>query len=253
MRALRQIAAIIEVDLRKLKHDPTELITRTFQPVIWLLLFGQAMARLLPGGKTSYLDFIAPGILAQSILFISIFYGIALIWEKDFGMLHKVFVSPISRSVLVVGRALAAGVRSISQTMIIYILSLLIGINISLNLFHVLGVILMAILGACVFSTFSLIIAAVLKKRERFMGVGQLLTMPFFFTSNALYPIADMPTWFKVLSHLNPMTYMVDAFRALMIVGEVSQYGLLFDYGVMVAIFALLAAIAAPLYPRIIY
>ena len=253
MRTLRQIGAIVEVDLRKLRHDPTELITRTFQPIVWLLLFGQGMARIVPAGRTSYLDFIAPGILAQSILFIAIFYGIALIWEKDFGMLHKVFVSPISRYVLVVGRAIAAGVRSISQTVIIYLISLLIGIHISFNPLDFLGVILMALLGASVFSTFSLIIASVLKKRERFMGVGQLLTMPFFFTSNALYPIAGMPTWFKVLSHLNPMTYMVDAFRSLMIVGEVSQYGLWMDYGIVTAAFVILALIAAPLYPRIIY
>lgn len=251
MRSLRQILAIIEVDLRKLRHDPTELITRTFQPVIWLLLFGPAMARLV--GTPNYLDFIAPGILGQSILFIAIFYGIALIWEKDFGMLHKIFVTPISRWVLVVGRALASGVRSISQTVIIYILALLIGINISLNFFHFLGVVAMAILGACVFATFSLIVAALLKKRERFMGVGQLLTMPFFFTSNALYPIDGMPSWFHFLSHINPMTYQVDAIRALMIVDEVSQYGLLFDFGVELAIFAVLGAIAAPLYPKILY
>lgn len=253
MRALRQILAIIEVDLRKLRHDPTELLTRTFQPVIWLLLFGQAMANMLQMEKMNYLDFIAPGILAQSILFISVFYGIALIWEKDFGILHKVFVTPIARWVLVVGRALASGMRSISQTLIIYCLAVILHINISFNPINILLVLLMAVIGACVFSTFSLIVAAVLKKRERFMGVGQLLTMPFFFTSNALYPVAGMPTWFQVMSHLNPMTYMVDAFRALMIVGQTSHYGLLFDFGIEIAIFAVLAAIAARLYPKILY
>lgn len=252
MRALRQIVAIMEVDLRKLWHDPTELITRTFQPVIWLLLFGQAMSRIVPKGTTPYLDFITPGILAQSILFIAIFYGIALIWEKDFGMLHKVFASPIYRWVLVVGRALSAGIRSISQTVIIYLLALAIGIDLNLCPWNFLGVLLMAILGASVFATFSLIIASLLKKRERFMGVGQLLTMPFFFTSNALYPIAHMPSWFKILSHLNPMTYQVDALRALMINGQESTYGLGLDYGIEFALFIILAAIAAPLYPRII-
>lgn len=251
MKHLRQILSLVEVDLRKLRHDPTELITRTFQPIIWLLLFGPAMSRML--GKSNYLDFITPGILGQSILFIAIFYGIALIWEKDFGILHKVFVAPIARWVLVVGRALASGVRSISQTLIIYLLAFLIGIDISWNVFHLFGVLLMAVLGACVFSTFSLIVASVLKKRERFMGVGQLLTMPFFFTSNALYPLDGMPGWFHFLSHINPMTYQVDAFRALMIVGETSQYGLWFDFGIVAAIFVALAAIAAPLYPKILY
>src|SRR6202041_251495 len=120
-----QIMAIVEMDIRKLRHDPYELITRMIQPSIWLLIFGQAMAktRAIPTGSLSYLDFIAPGILAQSILFISIFYGISLIWERDMGILQKILVSPAPRSALVIGRAIAAGFRGISQIFIIYILA----------------------------------------------------------------------------------------------------------------------------------
>ena len=88
--------SIAEMEVRKLRHDPTELITRAVQPALWLLIFGEVFTRMhiIPTGNLSYLSFITPGILAQSVLFIAIFYGIAVIWERDLGILHKFLVSP---------------------------------------------------------------------------------------------------------------------------------------------------------------
>ncbi|MFA6916824.1 MAG: ABC transporter permease [Parachlamydiales bacterium] len=252
---LEQIWAIVETDLRKLKHDPFELVTRMIQPSIWLLIFGQAMAntRAIPTGSLSYLDFIAPGILAQSILFISIFFGISLIWERDMGILHKILVSPAPRSILVIGRAIAAGIRGVSQIFIIYFLSFILGIHLRLEILAFMGVIVTVMLGGAIFSTFSLIIATIVKKRERFMGIGQVLTMPLFFASNALYPIENMPGWLQTLSILNPLTYQVDALRNFMITNEVSATGLLLDFGVGIAVFTLLVVIATRSYPKILY
>lgn len=251
----RQTFAIAESDLRKLRHDPYELLTRMIQPAIWLLIFGQAMAKLraIPTGGFSYLDFMAPGILAQSVLFIAIFYGIALIWERDMGILSKILVTPAPRSALVLGRAMAAGLRSISQVFIVYLLCVLLGVDLQWNLFSLLGVFAYVILGGAIFSTLSLIVASIVKKRERFMGIGQVLTMPLFFASNALYPIEMMPAWIRFLSFLNPLTYQVDALRSLMIVGEVSSFGLFVDFGVGLVIFAVLVLIAIPTYPKILY
>lgn len=252
---LKQVWAIAEADARKLRHDPWELVTRMVQPAIWLLIFGQALAHAhaIPTGGVPYLDYLAPGILAQSILFISIFYGVALIWERDMGVLHKIMVSPAPRLALVVGRALAAGTRGISQIFIVYILSFLLGIDVRWEIIPFFGVVLMVILAAAIFSTFSLIIASIVKKRERFMGIGQVMTMPLFFASNALYPIDVMPGWIKTLSHINPLTYQVDALRHLMIHGEPSHFGLDVDFGVSFFVFWLLAFIATPLYPKILY
>lgn len=253
--ACRQTFAITEADMRKLKHDPYELFTRMIQPSIWLLIFGQAMARIRPmtSNGMPYLDFIAPGILAQSVLFIAIFYGIALIWERDMGVLHKILVTPAPRSALVLGRALAAGIRSLSQIVIIYIICLFLDINLKWGFFALLGVVATVLLGGAIFSTLSLIVASIVKKRERFMGIGQVLTMPLFFASNALYPLELMPHWIKIISYINPLTYLVDALRTLMIVGETSSFGLLTDFGVGFAAFIILAAIAVPLYPKILY
>lgn len=250
-----QTSAIVEADLRKLAHDPFELFTRMIQPSIWLLIFGQAMAKThaIPTGTTSYLDFIAPGILAQSVLFISIFYGIALIWERDMGVLHKILVTPAPRASLVVGRAIAAGIRGVSQIFIVYFLSALLEVDLRLSPFALLGVIATVMLAGGIFSTLSLIVASIVKRRERFMGIGQVLTMPLFFASNALYPIEMMPPWIRILSILNPLTYQVDALRVFMIVGEQSAFGLFTDFGVSLCTLFLLIVIAVPIYPKILY
>jgi ABC-2 type transport system permease protein len=112
---------IAEFEIRKLKHDPTELITRAVQPALWLLIFGEVFSRLraIPTGGVRYLDFMAPGILAQSVLFVAIFYGIAVIWERDLGTIHKLLVSPTPRGALVLGKGLSAGARSLSQVAIV--------------------------------------------------------------------------------------------------------------------------------------
>ena len=94
-----QVLAVADAEARKLRHDPWELLSRAIQPVLWLVLFGGVMAQVrgLSSGTTPYLDFLAPGILAQSVLFVAIFYGISAIWERDLGILHRYMVSPASR------------------------------------------------------------------------------------------------------------------------------------------------------------
>jgi ABC-2 type transport system permease protein len=249
---LRKTLVIAELEARKLRHDPTELITRAVQPALWLLVFGQVFTRTraIPTGDVPYLDFMAPGILAQSVLFIAIFSGIAIIWERDLGIVHKFLASPTPRTALVLGKALSAGVRALTQATFIYLLALLLGVNLNLHPLALLGVLTAVILGAILFSTFSLIIACLVKTRERFMGIGQVLTMPLFFASNAIYPVDIMPGWLKVLARINPLSYEVDMLRALMI-GQSSASGLLIDFGVLVLVSAGLILIGAKMYPRV--
>jgi ABC-2 type transport system permease protein len=244
---------IIELEVRKLLHDPTELATRAVQPALWLLVFGQVFTRVraIPTGNLRYLDFMAPGILAQSVLFIAIFYGITIIWERDLGIVQKFLVTPVPRTAIVLGKALSAGVRSLSQAFIIYALSLLLGVKMNWNPLAVAGVLIVVVLGAAFFSTFSLIIACIVKSRERFMGMGQVMTMPLFFASNAIYPISIMPAWLQVISHVNPLTYEVDALRSLMVVGGTSLYGLGLDFTVLLVATVILVSIGGWLYPKV--
>ncbi|MGZ4142976.1 MAG: ABC transporter permease [Actinomycetota bacterium] len=253
VRFALDVAAVTDLEVRKLRHDPIELLTRAVQPVLWLLIFGQVIARLraIPTGNTSYTEFLTPGILAQSALFVSIFYGIAIIWERDLGVLHKFLVSPASRLSLVLGKAFSAGARALSQAVVVAIVALAIGVRIRFAPQALLGVAAAVVIGAGAFATLSLIVASIVRTRERFMGIGQLLTMPLFFASNAIYPISIMPGWLKVLARVNPLTYQVDALRALLIPGASSLYGLGEDFLVLLAALTVLSLIGARLYPRV--
>lgn len=119
-RMLARVGALCLVELQKLRHDKAELVTRAVQPALWLLVFGTTFShmRVIPTGDVPYLDFLAPGVLAQSTLFVSIFYGIQIIWERDAGVLAKLMVTPTPRAALVTGKAFAAGVRAIAQAVV---------------------------------------------------------------------------------------------------------------------------------------
>lgn len=249
---LRQVYGVAAAEVQKLRHDPFELGTRAIQPVLWLMLFGEVMAqaRGLPSENLRYLDFLSAGVLAQSVLFVAIFYGIAAIWERDLGILHRYLVSPAPRSALVFGKAVSAGVRGLSQAVVVYVLALLLQVKLSLSPWHIAGMVLLIVLGAGLFSTMSLIIACIVRTRERFMGIGQVITMPIFFASNAIYPLSIMPRWLRMVARANPLTYEVDALRALMLRGATSAFGLATDFAILVAGLLALVAIAARLYGR---
>ena len=246
---------IVGLEARKLGHDPTDIFTRAVQPALWLLVFGEVLSRVraIPTGGRPYLDFLAPGILAQSVLFIAIFSGIAIIWERDLGIIHKFLASPTPRAALVLGKALSAGLRGLTQAAIVYVLALLLGVQMNWNPLNLLGVFVIVILGAACFSTFSLIIACLVKTRERFMGIGQILTLPLFFASNAIYPIVLMPAWLQAVARCNPLTYEVDALRDLMLVNGISAFGLGTDFLVLFVVTTILVIIGAQLYPRVAY
>ena len=253
-RFVNKTFIIAELEIRKLRHEPTDLFTRAVQPVLWLVVFGQVFTRVraIPTGDLRYLDFLTPGILGQSALFVSIFYGVGIIWERDLGLTNKFLVSPTPRTALVLGKALSAGVRSLSQVFIIYAVALLLGVRLSWNPLALLGVLTVVVSGAALFATFSLIIACLVKTRERFMGIGQLLTMPLFFASNAIYPVGLMPGWLRLLSRVNPLSYEVDALRALMLQNGASAFGLPADFAVLLLTTAVLVLVGAYLYPRVV-
>ena len=252
-RYVSKSAVMAELEIRKLRHDPTELLTRAVQPILWLLVFGEVFTqiKIIPTPGVRYIDFMTPGILGQSVLFISIFYGIAIIWERDLGIVQRFLTTPTPRTALVAGKALSAGIRGLSQAAIIYLLAVVIGVNLVIDPISMALVVIFLLLGAAVFATLSLIIACLVRTQERFMGIGQLLTMPLFLASNAIYPISLMPDWLKVIAYGNPLTYLVDALRGLMTVGTPSEYGLLFDFAFLAITMTVLIVIGGRLYARI--
>lgn len=237
-----RVGAMCAVELQKLRHDRTELYTRAIQPALWLLIFGQTFTRLkaIPTGGIPYLDFLAPGIIAQSAMFIAIFYGIMIIWERDSGVLTKLLVTPTPRAALVTGKAFAAGVKAVLQAAVVVVIAAALGVAMTWNPLRLAGVVAVVLLGSAFFACLSMAIAGVVLTRDRLMGIGQAITMPLFFASNALYPIALMPGWLQAVSKANPLSYQVDALRGLLI-GTPSHLPL--DFAVLA--FATLCGIAA--------
>lgn len=235
--------AMCAVELQKLRHDRTELYTRAVQPALWLLIFGETFTRIraMPTGNVPYLDFLAPGIIAQSAMFIAIFYGIMIIWERDSGVLTKLLVTPTPRTALVTGKAFAAGLKALIQAVVVIVLAAVLGVALTGNPLKLLGVVVVVLLGSAFFSCLSMSIAGIVLTRDRLMGIGQAITMPLFFGSNALYPVSVMPGWLKAVSAVNPLSYEVDALRGLLI-GTPAH--LAADFGVL-ALAALLGIAAA--------
>lgn len=243
---------LAEMETRKLLHDPTELISRAVQPILWLGIFGEALSkvRAIPTGGYTYLQFITPGILTQSVTFVAIFYGLYIIMDRDTGILQKMLVTPTTRLALVWGKMASAGLRGLSQAFIVFVFALILGVPLNITLLSILGVIIIVMLGAAVFTGISMIIASIVKTRERFMGVGQVITLPLFFASNAIYPISIMPGWLQVVATINPLSYMVDGLRSLMLPGASGGIGL--DILILAVVALAISGISAWMYPKVV-
>ena len=215
------------VELQKLSHDRTELVTRAAQPILWLLVFGETFNRIhaVPTGSVPYIDFLAPGIIAQSGLFVAIFYGIQIIWERDAGVLTKLLATPTPRAALILGKAFSASIRAAAQVIVVLAVAALIGVGLTSNPLHILASFVAVALGSAFFACLSMSIAGLVLQRDRLMGIGQMITMPLFFASNALYPVAVMPAWVRAVSKVNPLSYEVSALRGLLI-GTPARLGL---------------------------
>ena len=222
-------AAMGWAEVRKLRHDHLDIFTRSVQPLLWLFIFGTALQdnRVLSGGFHDYRAFLAPGVLAQAALFISIFFGLAVIWERDVGQLQRLLATPIPRLGIVLGKATGACIRALTQALVLLLLAT----------------------GG--FACLSMILASLVRTRERFMGIGQLVMMPLFFASSALYPLSIMPDWLRIVARINPLTYEVHGMRELL-VGISSGGTLWVDFVVGFLFLAVAAGVAAKVYPRAI-
>jgi ABC-2 type transport system permease protein len=246
------IFTITEFELRKIWHDSSQVFIRAIQPILWLLVFGQVMSqlRVISTGNYGYLEFLTPGVLAQSVIFVAIFYGFNMVMDRDMGLLHKLLSTPIPRYSIVLGKTLSAGVRSVIQALVVFILAVIIRVHLILTPFSIIGVLIIIVLTGMCFSGLSIFLASFFKTRERIMGIGQAIMMPLFFASSAIYPIDVMPTWLKVIAHVNPLSYIVDAMRALLVTADYSHLAM--DFGITVLATAVLVALSSTSFSRII-
>ena len=246
-------AAIARLELLKLRHDNLDVLTRSVQPLLWLFVFGTALrhARSLSGGHGDYRAYIAPGVMAQAALFIAIFFGLAVIWERDLGQLQRLLATPLPRLGIVLGKAAGAAVRALVQACVLLAVLAVARIHLHWSAGGVIGALVLLCLGTSSFACFSMLLASLVRTRERFMGIGQMVTMPLFFASSALYPLSIMPAWLRIIAHGNPLTYEVHGMRDLLL-GISSGGTLWLDFVVVAAFLVVFAGVAARMYPRAI-
>ena len=244
---------MVWAELHKIRRDNLDIFTRSVQPLLWLFVFGTALRknRALAGGFHDYRAYLAPGVMAQAALFVAIFFGLGVIWERDVGQLQRLLATPIPRLAIVLGKCGGAAIHTLTQGSLLLIVLALARIDLQWSVAGVVGALALVTIGTGGFACFSMILASLLKTRERFMGIGQMVMMPLFFASSALYPLSIMPTWLKVLARANPLTYEVHGMRELL-VGINTGGTLWIDFVVVIGFLSVMAALAAKLYPRAI-
>ena len=244
------VGAIAGAELQRVRREPSVLVTRAAQPLLWLLVFGAALsrARNLTTGGVPYQAFIVPGVLAQSVLFIAIFSGLSIIWERDLGITQRILVAPAFRSAIILGKALGAGLRALAQVAVVLVVVAVARIPLHWSAVGVVGTLATAVLGAMLLSSVSMVMASAVRSREQFMGIGQLVTLPLFFASNALYAVSLMPGWLRAVARGNPLTYEVEIMRRLLL--DVGPNRLLVDASALVVGTVVAVALASRLYPR---
>lgn len=214
MSETRGIYTIWLREVKKFLRERARLLNAIFQPLLWLFIFGTGMR--FPTGSYSfnYQEFIFPGLICQAMLFTAMFMGISIIWDREFGFLKEVFVAPISRLSIFLGKMLGVSTDVMLQGLIIFPFGLLIGANISPGIF--LGAIPVMLLITFGLVCIGLSMASYMKSLEGFGLVQTFINLPMFFLSGALFPLSNVPEWLRWVSLLNPLTYGVDALRTVM-------------------------------------
>lgn len=237
--------------LRQLKRyvrSRSRIIGSLGQPALFLIALGFGFGPIFQkAGGGNYIDFLAPGVIAQGILFTAIFSGIELIWDRQFGFLKETLVAPVSRFEIMLGRTLGGATIATLQGIIVLILTLIIGFR--PNLFLIPVAICIMFLIALLFTALGTAIASMLENFQGFQLIMNFLVMPLFFLSGSLFPLDSAPPFLKAISMVDPLTYGVDALRAILI--NSSHIGLLTDITVLGILTVIIMTIGGYLFSKI--
>ena len=218
----RSIWVIAYRELVRFVQDRPRMISSFSMPIIFLLIFGAGFGRLIgqmmPG--VDYIQFMYPGILAMTVLMTSVMSGVSIVWDREFGFLKEVLVSPLSRSGVLVGKAIGAAIIAIVQGAIMLVLAPI--VNVPINLGTVLALLPLLLILSLSLSGLGLLIGARMRSQQGFQIVMQLVIFPMMFLSGIFFPVSGVATWLGVLSKLNPVTYGIDAIRQVFLGTEVA-------------------------------
>jgi ABC-2 type transport system permease protein len=214
------MGAIYILWLRELKRyvrSRVQIVVSLGQPCLYLLVLGFGLGPVFQkAGLGSYLQFMAPGVIGMTVLFSSVFSGIAMLWDRQFGFLKETLVAPVSRIQIMIGRTLGGATVAVLQGTLILVICLIAGFR-PHSWMAVPVAFLFVILIAVVFAALGTAIGSTIKDMQGFQLVMNFLVMPLFFLSGALYPLANLGVVMKVITRLDPLTYGVDGLRGALI------------------------------------
>lgn len=229
---LEKIYSLWQREMKRFFRERSRLITSIVTPLLWILVFGSGLrgSAMGPAGG-DYRLFIFPGILGMSLLFSSMFTGVSVIWEREFGFLREVLVAPISRMSIILGKAWGGATMALIQGGILLAFAPLIKMH--LTLVHVVTVIPVMFLIAIGIVCVGLTIAAFMESLEGFNLIMSFAIMPMLFCSGALFPLRTAPRWLQILSYFDPLTYGVDSLRRILIGPAAAFHSLWFNLAAM--------------------
>jgi ABC-2 type transport system permease protein len=237
--------------LRQLKRyvrSRARVIASLGQPLLFLFGFGFGFAPVFQkAGQGNYIQFLAPGVIAMTILFTSIFSGIELIFDRQFGFLKEMLVAPVSRATIMVGRTLGGATVSLIQGLVVAAICLIAGFRPALSALP--AALLFMVLIAIMFTALGTAIASVLSDFQGFQLVMNFLVMPIFFLSGALFPLNNLPVALDIIARIDPLSYGVDGLRSSLI--GISHFGAALDLGVLAVLCVILLLVGGRLFQRI--
>jgi len=240
------MSAIYILWLRQLKRffrAKSRMIGAVGQPLLFLLALGYGLGSVYQrAGQGNYLEFLVPGIMAQTVLFSAMFYGAMIMFDKQFGFLKETLVAPVARWKIMLGGALGGATTAVIQGLVVLVVSLFLGFRPE-HWSGIIGMLAALCMLSVAIAAFSSGIGSFVQDMQGFQAINQFLVFPLYFLSGALYPLNGVPTWLRVIAEINPMSYAVDAMRDTLI--GITHFGLLRDFTVLSITLVILIAFGA--------
>ncbi|MBU4380672.1 ABC transporter permease [Candidatus Parcubacteria bacterium] len=234
--------------IKRYARSRSRIIGALGQPALFMVALGFGFGPVFAkAGAGNYLQFLVPGVISQSVLFTSLFSGIEVIWDKQFGFLKETLVAPVSRLEIIIGRTLGGATVATFQGLLVFIIALLIGFKVSNWLMLPLALVFIFLI-ALTFTALGTAIASKLEDMQGFQLIMNFLVMPMFFLSGALFPLNNLPKAVDVITRINPLTYGVDGLRAALT--GTSHFGILPDFAVLSLLCALFLTVGSWLFSK---
>jgi ABC-2 type transport system permease protein len=216
MSELRGVYTLWLREVKRYGREKTRLVSSFIQPLLWLVIFGSGL-RVASVGTTGidYQKFIFPGIIGQTLLFTSMFMGISVIWDREFGFLKEILVAPISRASVFVGKMLGGSTDAVIQGSFVFIFSFIVAVHVGIETYLLCVPVMLLITFGMV--SIGLTLASVMESLESFGVIQTFVNLPLFFLSGALFPLGNFPEWLRWVSIVDPLTYGVDALRTIIL------------------------------------